>query len=137
MEIIIVMVIFGALGQFMGRRKGYPWAGLVLGGLLGIIGIIIILCMRDRTKVALPAPAPTPELPRAVSYMDGKINVSVDKMHMRVTAKQRDAVAEELSRQFAAGTLDQEVFDTRMAAALGATQQYELDILTMDLPVLD
>jgi Domain of unknown function (DUF1707) len=47
------------------------------------------------------------------------------------------AVAEELSRQFAAGTLDQEVFDTRMAAALGATQQYELDILTMDLPVLD
>ena len=56
MEIIILMAIFGGLGQFMGRRKGYPWAGLVLGGLLSLVGIIIILVMPDRTLHAQGQP---------------------------------------------------------------------------------
>jgi hypothetical protein len=53
-----------------------------------------------------------------------------------VTTAQREAVVEELSRQFGVGTLDQETFDKRMSSALSATQQYELDILVSDLPVL-
>jgi hypothetical protein len=53
---------------------------------------------------------------------------------MRVTDQERDAVAEELSRQFQVGRLDQDTFDKRLNTALSATRRYELDILLADLP---
>ena len=69
---------------------------------------------------------PVAQLPRA----------GTDKKYVRVTDKQRDVVVEELSKQFAAGTLDQATFDARMSAATSAVHQDDLDMLTLDLPVL-
>lgn len=125
MGYVIVIIVCAVIGQLLGRRKGYQWWGLVLGGLLGLIGIVIVLCLKDKTKV-VAAPAPVAQLPRA----------STDKMYVRVTDKQRDVVVEELSKQFAAGTLDQATFEARMSAATSAVHQHDLDMLTLDLPVL-
>ena len=59
---------------------------------------------------------------------------SVSPANMRVTDKERDACAEELSRQFGLGTLDQETFDKRLDTAMHATRRGELDLMLADLP---
>jgi hypothetical protein len=53
---------------------------------------------------------------------------------MRVSDRERDAVAHRLQDAFAEGRLDDEEFDTRMRGALTATLSTELGVLTADLP---
>lgn len=148
MVYVLMVIACGIIGQMVGLHKGYRWRGLILGALLTWIGVIIICCMKPakpRAAITRPGyrwswddgngqpgfvrvkPAAVPQLPRADAS---------DKAHMRVTTAQRNVVADELSKQFAAGTLDQETFDMRMSTALSATMQFQLDALTMDLPVL-
>ncbi|MST33592.1 hypothetical protein GHK86_12785, partial [Acidimicrobiaceae bacterium USS-CC1] len=39
---LLAAVVFGFLGAMIGRAKGRPGTGAVLGFLLGIIGLIVI-----------------------------------------------------------------------------------------------
>lgn len=48
--IIVIAVIFGFIGLMIGRSKGRPLAGLLLGGLLGLIGVIVISVMKPTTE---------------------------------------------------------------------------------------
>jgi uncharacterized membrane protein YeaQ/YmgE (transglycosylase-associated protein family) len=43
---IIAALIFGASGSAVGKSKGRSGQGFWLGALLGIIGVIIIACLR-------------------------------------------------------------------------------------------
>ncbi len=43
---LVMAVIFGLIGQAVGKGKGQASAGWWLGFLLGIIGVIIIACLR-------------------------------------------------------------------------------------------
>jgi Flp pilus assembly protein TadB len=59
------------------------------------------------------------------------------RSQLRVGDTERNHTAEELSRHFAAGRLDQQEFDERMDAAMHAKTQSELDRLLHDLPAED
>jgi hypothetical protein len=54
MEFVVIAMITAAIGWAIGNRKGRGGAGLALGLLLGLIGIVIILCLKP--KVSLLAP---------------------------------------------------------------------------------
>jgi hypothetical protein len=41
--LVVIWIIFGAIGAGIGSKKGRPWMGLALGVLLGIIGVIIMI----------------------------------------------------------------------------------------------
>ena len=41
--LIVLWLIFGAIGAGIGSRKGRPWMGLALGVVLGLFGVIIML----------------------------------------------------------------------------------------------
>lgn len=70
-------------------------------------------------SAALPVPMPRPmPRPRAI----------------RVSARDRDAVAHILQTAFAEGRLDNDEFDLRLGAALTATFATDLDALIVDLP---
>jgi len=55
---------------------------------------------------------------------------------IRVSDRERDAVASRLQDAFAEGRLDDDEFDVRMRAALTATLSTDLDPLTVDLPAV-
>lgn len=60
---LLAAVVFGFLGAMIGRAKGRPGTGAVLGFLLGIIGLIVIALLPARRYVVQPmamAPAPDP-----------------------------------------------------------------------------
>jgi hypothetical protein len=56
MELLLIAgfaILWGALSANAAERKGIDRAtGWMLGIFLGLIGLIIVACMRDRTKVA-------------------------------------------------------------------------------------
>ena len=45
MEIVVIWIICMVIGGAIGSSKGRTGAGVALGGLLGIIGIVIAACM--------------------------------------------------------------------------------------------
>jgi hypothetical protein len=45
---VLVWVACAALGYVVGKGKNRPTLGLVLGLLLGVIGLIIIACLRPK-----------------------------------------------------------------------------------------
>jgi hypothetical protein len=102
------------------------------GVLLIPVGLIL-WAYAARQKRAKRVTPPPPAPPRNVLHYTG-FTASVSAENMRVTDQERDAVAEELSRQFQVGRLDQDTFDKRLNTALSATRRYELDILLADLP---
>jgi Domain of unknown function (DUF1707) len=55
---------------------------------------------------------------------------------VRVSDRERDAVADRLKDAFAEGRLDDAEFDARMRTALTATFSTDLDVLTTDLPAV-
>lgn len=62
--ILLWCVLFAAIGGAITNSKGRGWAeGTTLGGLLGVIGLIIVLCLKSR-------PALPPALPPAGWYPD-------------------------------------------------------------------
>jgi Domain of unknown function (DUF1707) len=73
---------------------------------------------------ARPAPREDPVPPEVRSAQPG----------IRVSDRDRDAVAHRLQDAFAEGRLDDEEFDQRMRAALTARVSAELAVLTQDLP---
>jgi hypothetical protein len=52
--LLISMFLFGSLGYRMGSRKRRPLLGTVLGGGLGLVGIIILLCVTTKPPVPRP-----------------------------------------------------------------------------------
>jgi Protein of unknown function (DUF2510) len=66
--VVLVWVACAALGYVVGRNKGRGTAGLLLGLLLGIIGLIIIACLKPKAPAAsagypLAGPHMTPQTP--------------------------------------------------------------------------
>lgn len=59
MDVLIAFVIFGAAGAFWMKRKGRsPIAGLLLGGLLNVFGLVVIYFIKKRTdSVHLETPS--------------------------------------------------------------------------------
>lgn len=53
---------------------------------------------------------------------------------LRVSDAERQAVADQLSKHFADGRLDQAEFDERLSQAMGAKTYHDLDGLLTDLP---
>ncbi len=52
---LVMAVIFGLIGQAIGKGKGRASAGWWLGFLLGIIGVIIIACLRPDREAQVAA----------------------------------------------------------------------------------
>lgn len=50
--VLVVWLICGLLGALIGSSKGRTGAGLILGGLLGIIGLIIVAVMKPTPEKA-------------------------------------------------------------------------------------
>ena len=51
--VLIIWAAFGAIGYAIANPKGKGGAGVALGLLLGILGIIIAACLSDSPEVAL------------------------------------------------------------------------------------
>jgi hypothetical protein len=49
MAFLIAIVVCSVIGGLIGRAKGYPVAGFVWGALLGLIGIVVVLCLHRKT----------------------------------------------------------------------------------------
>jgi len=52
---IVLWIIFGFIGYLIGNPKNRPVLGFVLGFCLGIIGIIIMICLRPKINIQPPA----------------------------------------------------------------------------------
>jgi uncharacterized membrane protein len=66
--VLIVAVVCAFAGWAIGNRKGHPWAGLILGAVLGVLGILIMAFIptsdarkigreRERQRIAAAAAA--------------------------------------------------------------------------------
>lgn len=46
----MVWIISIAISLFIGAKKGRPWSGIVWGLLLGPIGVLVLLCLKNLKK---------------------------------------------------------------------------------------
>jgi len=76
--IVLLWVAFAALGYAVGNSKGRGTEGLVLGVVLGLIGIIIVACLKPKAQ-PMPygyyghAPAPAPWMQPQPAPMPGAL----------------------------------------------------------------
>ena len=49
--VVIIALVCGFAGQAIGRPKGYPGAGLTIGLLLGVFGVVIVALMPETEAV--------------------------------------------------------------------------------------
>jgi hypothetical protein len=48
---VVIALVCGFAGQAIGRPKGYPGAGLAIGLLLGVFGVVIVALMPETEAV--------------------------------------------------------------------------------------
>jgi hypothetical protein len=75
-----------------------------------------------------------PPQPMQPSGQPSEPSSQLQSRPVRVSDRERDAIAHRLQDAFAEGRLSDDEFDKRMRAALSATLSTELDVLTADLP---